>query len=80
MAIPNINLPAIKQELVTRMVDAQMANRAIIAVLAARRTGLRYKLYHSFAEWCPCGKSSHGHELASLGEQVRRQIKDFSRI
>lgn len=61
MAIPNINLPAIKEELVTRMVDAQLANRAIIAVLAARRRGLRYKLYHSFAEWCPCGKSSHGH-------------------
>lgn len=78
LAIPNINLGAIRQELVGRMVEAQLANRAIIAILAARRTGLRYKLFHSFAEWCPCGRSTHSHELGAVGEQVRRQIRDFS--
>jgi hypothetical protein len=62
------------------MVEAQLANRALIAVLSARRTGLRYKLFHSFVEWCPCGRSLHGHELGALGEQVRRQVKEFSRI
>lgn len=80
LSVPNINLRALRETLVGRMVEAQMGSRAVIAVLSARRTGLRYKLVHSFAEWCPCGRSSHGHELGALGEQVRRQVKEFSRI
>lgn len=31
------------------MVEAKNNNRSIIAVLSARRTGLRFKLFHSFA-------------------------------
>jgi hypothetical protein len=75
MSIPNINLHSLKEELVSRMVEAQLGGRGIVAVLSARRMGLRFKLFHTFVEYCSCKKPSHAHSLGLLTEQVRRQVK-----
>ena len=59
LSIPNSASAALREELVRRLVDAQLNNRSILTVLSAKRNGLRYKLYHTFVEYCTCGKSSH---------------------
>lgn len=39
---------SLREELVKKIVDAQLNGRNIITVLSAKRNGLRYKLYHAF--------------------------------
>lgn len=80
MDVPSINLLNLKEELVSRLVEAKINRKQLIVVLSARRTGLRYKLFHAFIEYCGCGKPSHNHEMREVTDQVRRQMKGLDRV
>ena len=61
LSIPNLAFSALREELVRRLVDAQLNGRKILTILSAKRNGLRYKLYHAFVEYCSCSKRGHSH-------------------